>query len=185
MTIWKPVAYNIAFLAILGVITLFPLSWISTVIFPSAGMSSLMSAQGIRWFVGAFASIIGSEMLADIILIAMAVGILRDSYFAQSLRRCLLLAIALCLLLVLLGSMGDTLLCAIGTVSHSPLLHGAIPITCCCTVIVAATYGFVTSAFKTISDAFRAMSNGIAAAAPMLVLYVFAAQLFAVIKYVF
>ena len=175
-------------------------SWVITAAQPNIEMRSLLMPEGIRWFIGNYAGCLASVIIVWIILLGAAVGIIRYSGFWQSIRDIMhlnvreRLAMRLVVVeliffvaaIVLMTCSPHALLLSItGHISPSSFSTGLIPMIAFIACVTAASFGLASGRLHTITDVFVAMTRGIAGSAPLLLLYVFAAQLYYSIRYVF
>lgn len=182
-------------------VMLFLVSWLVTAASPETNMRSLLSNEGIRWFFGSFTDNIAVQPLVWIIILAMACGMVKDSQITDvlwrrkqrptyrqtfALRIVALMMIAFAVIIFLVAFMPHApLLSATGRLFPSAFSKSVIPIIAAVCTIAAATYGLMVGVLRNATDVVMAMAKGIAKAAPLIVLYVMAAELFASIVYVF
>lgn len=161
------------------------------------GVRSMLSADGLRWYLGHFVEMIQTPFLSWILLGAMAYGSVRQSGVLHltlplSGRMRWALGLSLSLLIIYIGVVlmliavpHAVLLSATGRLWPSPFSAALIPILCVAMVLVSAVYGFATSSLGHAADLFSAFISGLSLAAPFLFLYVLFAQFFALVYYVF
>lgn len=95
-------------------------------------------------------------------------------------------AVALVVVLALLTLMPHAvLLSAVGRLFPSSFTNGLVPVLAFAVGAMSLTYGFMVGKLKTVYDAFLLMSGGVAAVAPLVVVYVFVAELYHSILFVF
>ena len=70
----------VAFTLLLSEFVLILMSWILSAT-GMEGVRSLLSSEGIRWFVGGFAEMVASPILAWIVLLLIAIGAFMQSGF--------------------------------------------------------------------------------------------------------
>lgn len=63
------------------------ISWIGSVLMPEMGITSLLSSEGVRWFIGSFSSIIATPLLVNLLLVGMTVGMIRGSGIINGIRQ--------------------------------------------------------------------------------------------------
>lgn len=164
------------------------------------GVRSLLSSEGIRWFIGNFSSIIASPLLAWLLLVLIAGGSLQQSgVYARivakdtaSFRNRLALRVAgvflalyvivICLLTLLPHAI---LLSVKGHLFPSAFSHSIIPIVCFGVTLFSVVYGIVSGQKQKGEDAFDILSYGLRQGAPLIVLYIFAIQFYASLRFVF
>lgn len=160
------------------------------------GVRSLLSGEGIRWFFARFTDAICSPVLAWLLMLAIAVGCLKESGLLhpskekyrrrKGLHFSLVLLLAYVAVLVLLTALPQAvLLSATGKLSNSPFSQALVPIICFVVVLCSVGYGVVVRKFTSFAYVFQTMSSGISSVAPWLVLYMLAVQLVDSICYVF
>lgn len=173
------------------------LSWLLSATTDADGVRSLLSAEGIRFFCGGFVEAMLMPPLVWLLLLAMAWGCLRASGLADAMagrtamrRQALWLALGVLtvyLLVIALLAVAPhaVLLSATGRLWPSPFSQALVPVLAFGTIVVAAAYGLSVRRFANIADVCQALSAGIAAAAPLFLLYVLAMQLYASLRFVF
>lgn len=179
------------------------LSWMASTAFPLMPVRSLISAEGIRWFFGSFTAGIGSAPLAWIILLGMAYGALRRSGAVSVSRRVLAgrratileklavfvmaaeLAVSVVAAVLLTALPQAILLSATGNLFPSSFSSSIVAMAAFCTIVAALSSAVVTKRFTTVAECVESLVYGIRAAAPVVVAYVFAAQLYHSVCYVF
>lgn len=182
-------------------VSLFLVSWLVNAAWPESVVRSLLSNEGIRWFWGTFASNVASPPLVWILVLAMAYGALRASKLTTVLwppkvmrtyRQTFALRVTAVLLLLFLGVIAfisfvphAALLSATGQLFPSSFSRSLIPTLAFCVAVAAITYGVLAGVLRNTSDVVRALSDGIASAAPLIVLYVMAAELVLSVCYIF
>ena len=161
------------------------------------GVHSLLSPEGVRWFFSNFTSILLTPLLSWLLLAAMAWGVLRASGIVAtpatsssrrrlSLRISILVLVTYLSLIVLLVAVPHAmLLSATGQLWPSPFSASIVPLLAFGVVLVSAAYGLSARTLRSFSDICQALICGLAAAAPLLFIYILAAQLFESFLYVF
>ena len=142
-------------------------SWLLSAAFPSSGLRSLLSSEGLRWLMGHFAEMIATPVLAWLLLCAMAWGclarsglLLRPTNYRE--RRAQVMA--LLLLAVIVGVM---------------LLLTAIPHA----VLLSAVGGLWPSPFSSSLVPVVAVLQGIRQAAPLFLFYVLIVQIYESLRF--
>jgi len=164
---------------------------------------SLLSAEGVRWFCGSFSEMLATPLLVNILLCAMAWGCLWRSRLFESFvrqtderpcdvhrrvaRRLAWAVLAVCLVCVALLAVVPhaVLLSATGHLWPSPFSRAVVPMTALVATLVSAVYGLAARSFRSFADVVDSFAYGICMAAPLLVLYVFAAQFWRSMVFVF
>ena len=182
----------------LALVALVLLSWLLSATM-GEGVRSLLSSEGIRFFFGGFVDMMRTPLLVWILLLSMAFGSLRDSGLLaafsspvnnyrhrQGLRLLvILLVLYVALMLLLTATPHAVLLSATGGLWPSAFSRALVPIVSFGIIILAVSYGAVTRHFTSLTEVWQSLSDGIAAAAPLLVLYVLLMQLYSSLCFVF
>ena len=180
---------------------LFILSWLLSAT-RMEGVCSLISSEGIRWFFGSWQTLFASPLLVWLLLCLIAWGSLRKSglirFFTFSpshpftFRDRLALRVSLVFLiiyLVILALLTLTphaiLLSATGHLFPSAFSRSLVPVIAFGVCLVSITFGLVSGRLRSLADILDALSNGIARGASLIVIYLFAIQLFESIRFVF
>ena len=180
---------------------LFLVSWLIVAASPEPTTRSLLSSEGFRWFFGAFVYNVTTPPLAWIIVSAMAYGAIRDSNIMKIWRkgrgewtyrqtfafRIVLVQLFVYLLFIALVAFipHAPLLSATGSLQHSSFLHSIIPVTAAAVAMAASTFGMLTATMRSIVDVVKSLVRGVERAAIIIVLYIFATELFFSFAYVF
>ena len=165
------------------------------------GVRSLLSSEGIRWFIGDFSSIIASPLLAWLLLILIALGALQKSgavslfatrYSLFTYRDRVALRVALAFLIIYIVIIGlltllphAILLSATGSLFPSAFSRSLLPIIALGICFTSIAFGVVAGRLRSLSDVLNAMSYGIVQGAPMMIIYLLAIQLYASLRFVF
>lgn len=147
---------------------------------------SLLSSEGIRWFLGQYTEMIQSPLLVYILLLAMAAGVL-DSSGLLSRRKAhherLVLYVVWAILLGYLAVLAALtllphaiLLSATGELFPSPFSRSLIPLTAFGVLLISMAYGIMTRAFTSVTMMIQAAVKGLSATAPLLLVYVLLMQ---------
>ena len=192
---------EVTLILLIAELTLILLSWILS----AAGMEgvrSLLSGEGVRWFVGDFARMVASPLLAWLLLSMMAVGsFLRsgltslwqeDRSRMMSYRDRTAFRVSLVLLVVYVAAIllltvvpHAVLLSASGSLFPSPFSRSIIPIVAFGLALVSIAFGMMSGRIQLLSDILDALSYGIRRYAPLLVLYIFCIMLYQSLRFVF
>ena len=170
------------------------LSWILSVT-TTADIHSLLSGEGLRWYLGRLNDIMLSPVLVWILLLSVSAGCLHKSrvlshhrsYWEKlAFRMSLFVLLLYCALLVLLAAMPHAvLLSATGQLLPSPFIHAIVPLLSFGLLVVSVCYGLITRTFASVSDIIEAACYGLAKSAPLLLIYLLAVQLYASLRFVF
>lgn len=180
---------------VLAELLLMLLSWILSAAMPMSGVRSMLSGEGIRWFLGHFAHELATPLLVWLLLLAMAYGsicrcgIFEDRSSYRSRRALWLSALYLIIyigVVVLMVVMPHAvLLSATGDLWPSPFSASLVPVTAFGLLSAGVIYGVVAGTFLSFSDVYNALLHGIRQSAPLLLFYVLAAQLYCSLRFVF
>ncbi|MBQ2109738.1 MAG: AbgT family transporter [Bacteroidales bacterium] len=187
---------------------LFILSWLLSAT-RMEGVRSLLSSEGIRWFFGSWQTIVASPLLVWLLLGLIALGSLQKSGLIRSgqnggsqyfifhysllpfrdrlaLRVSLVfLAIYLVILALLTLTPHAILLSATGHLFPSAFSRSLVPVIAFGVCLVSVTFGLVSGRLRSLADILDALSSGIVHGAPLVVVYLFAVQLYASLRFVF
>ncbi|MBO4820877.1 MAG: AbgT family transporter [Prevotella sp.] len=198
---WSDVLVMAVIVVTMSQLLLFLVSWLIVAASPETTMRSLLSSEGFRWFFGSFVYNVTTPPLVWIIVSAMAYGTINHSSILKIWRKgrgewtyrqtfafriVLVQLLAFALFITLVAFIPHApLLSATGSLQHSSFLHSIIPVTAAAMVIAAGTFGMLTATMRTFADVVKAMVKGVERAAILIVLYIFAAELFFSVAYVF
>lgn len=153
-------------------------SWILSAALPMSGIRSMLSGEGIRFFLGHFADLLATPQLVWLLLLAMAYGVvLRSgvisgarSFRSSRARLIALLFAAAYLAVVLLMTLVPhaVLLSASGTLWPSPFSASLVPLTAFGLAMVAAVYGIVAGTITSLADIYESFVDGLRRAAALL-----------------
>ena len=155
-------------------------SWIlsSTTALP---VRSLLSSEGIRWFLGNYSEIVYSPLLVWILLLSMLYGtIVECGIFTPSgnvrerMGRRASIAVGLLYIIgvsILIVAPHAILLSATGSLFPSPFSKALIPLIAFGGGLCAVIYGLTARSFCSLSDIVNAMLTGISKCAPLLLVY--------------
>lgn len=170
-------------------------SWLWSAAFPMSGVHSLLSEEGIRWFMGHFADFLAKPQLVWVILLGLAYGTLvpcvRSHHQLKSYRERWALLMTVALLVVFLVAIAmltliphAILLSATGSLWPSPFSSSLVPLVAFMTITLSAFYGFVAGRFAHLHDLYQALLDGVRDAAPLLLFYILLVQLWESLRYV-
>ena len=178
-------------------------SWVVTAANLEINMRSLLSEEGVRWLFGHFTTNLLTPVLAWLLLLSIAYGALRCSGIFVPLRAIrkisqapyrqrfalqmvVLEILVVVIVLVLLTLMPHApLLSVTGNLFPSSFSRSIVPVLAFCMTLFGLTYGAFSGSFTSLKDMFRALYAGVISAAPLFVVYVFAAELYFSILFVF
>lgn len=170
------------------------LSWIlsSTTALP---VRSLLSSEGIRWFLGNYSEMVLSPLLVWLLLLSVSYGaVVECKIFAPSgnvrERMGRRASFAVCLLYligisILIFAPHAILLSATGNLFPSPFSKAFVPLVAFGLLLCAVVYGLTVRSFRNLSDIVNAMLSGISSSAPLLLFYLLIIQFYESIFFVF
>ena len=196
MTSKRLIGY-LAVVLLLALVALVLLSWLLSA--TQGGARSLLSSEGIRFFFGGFVDMLRKPLLVWLLLLSMAWGCLQMSgllqFFSKPLalprrRQALIFlfvitAVYAGVLLILTLTPQAVLLSATGQLWPSPFSHALIPVIAFGIILLSVVYGLLSRRFLSMADVCQSLTQGIADAAPLLLLYVLTMQLVGALRFVF
>ncbi len=173
----------------MGQMLLALVSWVLTAAMPGRFVHSLLSAEGIRWFMGRFVGNMQSPLLVWLVLAIIAVGTLqysgllhyrRSEYRQRVAMRFAVAAFVLCVLVMLALTVVPhaILLNVMGRLYPSSFSQSIVPYCCLSLVIVSLSYGVMTGRIHGVVAVYEAMVHGMRHTGGILLLYVLAMQLY-------
>ena len=163
-------------------------SWLLSAAFPTSGIRSLLSSEGLRWLMGHFSQLLATPLLAWLLLCAMAWGcLLRSGLLVRptnyrerraQLMALLLLAVIVGVMLLLTVVPHAVLLSAVGGLWPSPFSASLVPVVAFSITLVSAFYGLASGRFENISAVYDAVLFGIRQGAPLFLFYVLVIQIY-------
>ena len=170
-------------------------SWLYSAAYPMSGVHSLLSSEGLRWFLGHFADSLAQPLLVWIVLLSLAYGVavgsglFTRSHVGYRARRALWLSALLgvvCVAVVLLLTVVPhaVLLSATGRLWPSPFSDSLVPVVAFAVTLCSGVYGLVAGRFATLAAFFDSLLQGIRAGAPFLLFYVLLIQIYESLKYI-
>ena len=164
------------------------------------GVRSMLSSEGIRWFVGGFSNIVASPLLAWLLLILIACGSIQQSGVIPLLASkgkisfrdrlalrvasvfVLLYAIVICMLTIMPHAI---LLSVKGSLFPSAFSRSILPIVCFGVTLFSVVFAMMSGHKKTGEDIIDILSYGIRQGASLVIIYIFAIQFYASLRFVF
>ena len=191
----------VLFILLIAELALILLSWILSAA-GVEGVRSLLSGEGVRWFVGDFTRTMASPLLAWLILLMIAVGTFLRSGLSSlwherrpriisyrdrtAFRVSLVLLVAYVAAILLLTVVPHAvLLSASGSLFPSPFSRSLIPFVAFGITLVSIAFGLISGRMQSLSDILAALTYGIQRFAPLLILYIFCIQLYQSLRFVF
>ena len=193
---------NIAFITcslLLLQIMVVILSWMIKTIYPEFNGRSLLSGEGVRWFLGNFTNNVASNILVWIILIGLSWGAIRASNILQVFKRSHTLSYRerLGFRIVLIEIMiWFTVIALLSFIPHAAMLSitgqlfpssfskSIVPLIAFIALFSSITYGLIIGRLRKGNLIIEALSNGIKQIAPYIIIYIILVQLIYSIKFV-
>ena len=191
----------VLFILLIAELALILLSWILSAA-GVEGVRSLLSGEGVRWFVGDFARMVASPLLTWLLLLMIAVGTFLRSGLSSlwherrpriisyrdrtAFRVSLVLLVAYVAAILLLTVVPHAvLLSASGSLFPSPFSRSLIPFIAFGITLVSIAFGLISGRMQSLSDILAALTYGIQRFAPLLILYIFCIQFYQSLRFVF
>ena len=193
---------NIAFITcslLLFQIMVVILSWMIKTIYPDFNGRSLLSGEGVRWFLGNFTNNVASNILVWIILIGLSWGAIRASNILQVFKRShtlsyrerlgfrvVLIEIMIWFIVIALLSFipHAAMLSITGQLFPSSFSKSIIPLIAFIALFSSITYGLIIGRLRKGNLIIEALSNGIKQITPYIIIYIIFIQLFYSVKFV-
>ena len=181
-------------------IVLIVLSWLITAAYPELYMRSLLSGEGIRWFLGHFVDNQTSSVLVWMILLAISIGSVVKSGLLDTLKSighlgyrerlalrfiyCELVVFAV-IILLLTSIPHAVLLNVTGKIYPSSFSDSIVPIVAFILCVCSITFGSTTGKLSLTTGIFELLTHGIIKSAPLFVIYILMSELYHSICFVF
>ena len=194
---------KIAFSLVVAEMLLVILSWLLSAT-RLEGVRSLLSSEGVRWFFGSFTEMVASPLLVWLLLGLCAWGCLQRSglltfspfhlftfspltYRDKVAMRVSLVFLVLYLIVIALLTLAPhaILLSATGSLFPSAFSRSLVPIVCFGLCLVSLVFGLISGRLHGLADILEALSTGIAQGASLIIIYLFAIQLYESLRFVF
>ena len=182
---------------VMAELLLFILSWLLSAT-RMEGVRSLLSSEGIRWFFGYFSEMVASPLLVWLLLGLCAWGCLQCSGLLSVFRHSLtyrdkvalrvslvLLVIYVAIIALLTLAPHAILLSATGSLFPSAFTRSLVPIVCFGLCLVSLVFGLMSGRLRGLADILEALSSGISQGAPLIIVYLFAIQIYESLRFVF
>lgn len=179
-------------------------SWLWSAAMPESAVRSLLSESGIRWFFGTFQTNLASPLLVWIVLLGIAAGTIADSDMLTAvksvpsgkafkdanqrsgLRAAIILILAeVGVMLLLILPRQATLLSVTGRLYPSSFSESLVPFIAAMGVTSAVVYGLFSGTLHSYKDVSACLLNGGKRLKTVLVFYVFAIELYYMVRYAF
>ena len=185
---------HIAFSLLAAQLLLMLVSWLLSAAIPTSGVRSLLSSEGLRWFLGHFSDVLGTPLLLCLLLLLMAYGSLKNCgilQFKSSYRQSRALIITLLLFVVYVGVIvllvmipHAVLLSATGSLWPSPFSAAVVPLFAFGVTLLSTVYGYVAGSYRNMSDVYQSLIDGIRCGAPWLLFYVLLGQIYYSLQFI-
>jgi len=187
----------IALFLLLAELALILVSWLLSAAMPNSGVRSMLSGEGIRWFLGHYGTILATPILSWLILAAIAVGCLRScgvfshsSPYTYRERRAMLIGggtLLTCVVAVLLLTVVPhaILVSATGGLFPSPFSYSLIPVISFSLCAFSIVYGLIAGTFQSLRDVYDSLLCGIRWTAPCVLFYILLIQFYESLRFVF
>lgn len=159
------------------------------------GVRSLISSEGIRWFVGEFTYTLASPLLVWLLLALVVLGCLQRSGLMSrgrgyrdrvALRVSLSFMIIYVVIICLLTLMPHAILLSVtGSLFPSAFSRALVPIICFGVGVLSISFGMVSGRLHTLTDILDALTFGLQQGAPLIILYIMFFQFYASLLFVF
>ena len=159
------------------------------------GVRSLISSEGIRWFVGEFTYTLASPLLVWLLLALVALGCLQRSGLMSrgrgyrdrvALRVSLSFIIIYVVIICLITLMPHAILLSVtGSLFPSAFSRALVPIICFGIGVLSISFGMVSGRLHTLTDILDALTFGLQQGAPLIILYIMFFQFYASLLFVF
>lgn len=159
------------------------------------GVRSLISSEGIRWFVGEFTYTLASPLLVWLLLALVALGCLQRSGLMSrgrgyrdrvALRVSFSFIIIYVVIICLLTLMPRAILLSVtGSLFPSAFSRALVPIICFGVGVLSISFGMVSGRLHTLTDILDALTFGLQQGAPLIILYIMFFQFYASLLFVF
>ena len=191
----------VLFILLIAELALILLSWILSAA-GVEGVRSLLSGEGVRWFVGDFARMVASPLLTWLLLLLIAIGTFLRSGLSSlwherrpriisyrdrtAFRVALVLMVAYIVAILLLAVVPHAvLLSASGALFPSPFSRSIVPFVAFGITLVSIAFGMVSGRMQSLSDVLEALTYGIRRYASLILFYIFCIQLYQSLRFVF
>lgn len=193
----KKLAPYIALVLVLAELVLILVSWLLSAAMPNSGVRSMLSGEGIRWFLGHFGSILATPILSWLLLAAIAIGCLRccgvfsrPHPYGYRERRALLIGggvLLVCFVSIILLAVVPhaVLISATGGYFPSPFSYSLIPVVSLSLCMFSIVYGVIAGTFQSLREVYDSLLYGIRWAAPCVLFYILLIQFYESLRFVF
>jgi aminobenzoyl-glutamate transport protein len=182
-------------LAIIQLVVIFG-SWLITSLVPNVHMLSLLSSEGIRWYLGGVVDDLASPVLVWIILCCITYGAVvrsRILHFDRHEYRqrigiqlvLLELFISIIIMTLLIAVPHAILLSVSGDLFPSGFSRSIVPVVTFTVSVMSVSFGAVSGNLKRVEDVVEAMTIGLGWGSPLIIIYIVLCQLLYSLGFVF
>ena len=160
------------------------LSWLLSAM-GQEDVRSLLSSEGIRWFVGSFSAMTASPLLVWLLLLLSAAGCVRQSGVASlwGHHRSLTYRERIALRVALFFLVGYVVIVGLLTLVPHAILP--LPIVAFGVCLFSVAYGVMAGRLRSLGDVLHSLSFGIARGASLVILYFLLIQFYESLRFVF
>ena len=175
-------------------------SWVASVLYPELAIRSMFVGESVRWFWSTLADNMSSTILVWLLLsgamtelfvgVGLSKAIVSYKQTTDDVRMALMVVawelVAMFIVLFLLAFVPHAvLLSALGTITPNSYLESFVIMLILGVCIMSLTYGMVTGRYASFVDAYGAAASGVATTAPLVIVYLLAAELYCSVVWVF
>lgn len=175
-------------------------SWVASVLYPELAIRSMFVGESVRWFWSTLADNMSSTILVWLLLSGAMTELFVGGGLSQAIvsykqttdyeRMALMVVawelVAMFIVLFLLAFVPHAvLLSALGTITPNSYLDSFVIMLILGVCIMSLTYGMVTGRYASFVDAYGAAASGVATTAPLVIVYLLAAELYCSVVWVF
>ncbi len=190
---------RVCLVLVLAEVMLVILSWLLSATMME-GVRSLLSSEGIRWFVGSYSAMMASPLLVWLLLLLSAYGCVQRSGVVSLFRRrapityreriaLRVAVIFLCIYVVIIALLTlmphAILLSATGDLFPSAFSRCLVPIVAFAVILFAVAFAMMAGHISTLAAILQFVSYGIAKGAPLVVVLFLLIQFFKSVRFVF
>ena len=175
-------------------------SWVASVLYPELAIRSMFVGESVRWFWSTLADNMSSTILVWLLLSGAMTELFVGGGLSKAIvsykqttdyeRMALMVVawelVAMFIVLFLLAFVPHAvLLSALGTITPNSYLESFVIMLILGVCIMSLTYGMVTGRYASFVDAYGAAASGVATTAPLVIVYLLAAELYCSVVWVF
>lgn len=175
-------------------------SWVASVLYPELAIRSMFVGESVRWFWSTLADNMSSTILVWLLLSGAMAELFVGGGLSKAIvsykqttdyeRMALMVVawelVAMFMVLFLLAFVPHAvLLSALGTITPNSYLDSFVIMLIVGVCIMSLTYGMVTGRYASFVDAYGAAASGVATTAPLVIVYLLAAELYCSVVWVF